>query len=348
MQMIKCANAQVERRCVINRSGTVLIARAPGEASTQFFHLSAGEFPSFTPVIVTWVPSIFRTIGNNDGLTLETFGDMALVSDETAPNPVVDVYAVAAGRKVNALTGFKAHPASLVFSSDGKHFLVGGNEKTVTEWNAATLEHTQCGFSLRQATFSIVHYDRDSRLVVVSYSMGGYGVYDLSNRRKDKHFRRSEAVPEELVTIFAGGKKLLSKSGSVLGVFDLESGELEAIYRYHSDVLSGMFADPDRGFLFTSQWTGSGRVAVWDFQQQKVVAVLSGHTSEVRAIAMNPARTKIITGGSDGVVKLWNAATLECLATMDLGGELLRFTPVLDHDRFYAVMLGSKSVLVEI
>lgn len=341
-------NAQTEQRCAVNQNGSILIAKKQGEECVEFFRLSAGEYPSFTPVISNWSPTVLSRLGNCNSLTLETYGDLALVTDENSVNPVLNVYSIKTGRLIKSIGGFSANPSTMLFSKDGEHFLVGGDEKIVTEWKTKTLAYTQCGFEVHQENYRIVHYSYEKRIAVISFSFGGYGVFDLSGRNKANFFRRSEAIPEVFITIFDNGAKLLSKSGKALCVYDIRSCELEATYQYHTDIISGCFANPDHRLLFSAQWTGSSEVAVWDFKNKKVVSILLGHTSEVKAISMNFKRTKIITGEKKGIIRIWNARTHKCIETMELQREILSFTHVQKNGRFYAITPASKSILIEL
>ena len=52
-----------------------------------------------------------------------------------------------------------------------------------------------------------------------------------------------------------------------------------------------------------------GSIHIWDLVEGKQLAQLSGHRGAVGAIACDPTKFEVLTGGVDGTVKLWTQAS---------------------------------------
>jgi WD40 repeat protein len=65
----------------------------------------------------------------------------------------------------------------------------------------------------------------------------------------------------------------------------------------------------------------SGEVAVWDVSSFKRACQLAGHRQSAQALAWHPSRLELVTGGQDGVVKVWDPETGGARATLEFGGQ---------------------------
>jgi WD40 repeat protein len=71
---------------------------------------------------------------------------------------------------------------------------------------------------------------------------------------------------------------------------------------------------------------------VWDAHSGQCLLTCSGHEDEVWACGWSPDGQKLLSGSSDGTLKVWDAQTGECLSThRDLPDGA--WASVLGHDR---------------
>jgi len=81
---------------------------------------------------------------------------------------------------------------------------------------------------------------------------------------------------------------------------------------------------PDGNWLAAGLWTGSkdgvsppgNDVAIWDAATGKLELRLTGHTDGVHAVAFSPDGKLLVSGGSDGVAKVWDTTSGRERATL--------------------------------
>jgi tRNA A-37 threonylcarbamoyl transferase component Bud32 len=70
-----------------------------------------------------------------------------------------------------------------------------------------------------------------------------------------------------------------------------------------------------------------------------------GHTRPVRVIAFSADETRMITGGDDGTVRVWDTATAECLLTLKAGGAVSQLVMSPNGKRIIALAHDQKDNL---
>jgi WD40 repeat protein len=68
-----------------------------------------------------------------------------------------------------------------------------------------------------------------------------------------------------------------------------------------------------------------GTIRVWDLSDFKLIAELSDHHTTVRALAVSgsPTNPLLLSGGDDGVLRLWNSNTWKSIDAIDTTGHIL-------------------------
>jgi WD40 repeat protein len=81
----------------------------------------------------------------------------------------------------------------------------------------------------------------------------------------------------------------------------------------HSDTVMGLAFNPiNRDILASCSMDATARI--WDLNARRTVIVLRGHAGPVNALAFTPDGRRLVTGGQDGVLRLWDAARGTLLA----------------------------------
>ena len=226
-----------------------------------------------------------RTLtGHTDGINDIAYSpDGSRIATVSSDNDV-KIWDAASGQEIATLTSGHARPVNaLAFSPDGQYLATGGDDGFVILWNAESGERITVflrGVPVRDITFSV-----DSTLIAIAADNNDMQIWDVP-RRQSVVLLEGHNAPMTGVAYGPDGAYLASSS---------EDGRI--IVR-SADALK----NPDTGGI-----------------QYAINAVLDGESGKpivVTSIAFNPDSTRLITGHSNGLVKIWDAATGERIATL--------------------------------
>jgi len=153
-------------------------------------------------------------------------------------------------------------------------------------------------------------------------------VYDPRTRELKRQFTRFQdkayggALRSDGRLLCAGGEQALVQ------VFDCASRSLLRQFKGHTKAVHGTCFAKDRTHLVSA--SDDVTVRYWDITEGRQVHRFDGHADYVRSVAASPAFEEVCaTGGYDHAVKLWDARSGKCEATLDLGHpvEALCFLP---------------------
>jgi WD40 repeat protein len=192
---------------------------------------------------------------------------------------VVPVWDTRTGEKLAECRGHKSKVLSITFRGDGSRLLTASHDGTVRQWDAQTGREVE------------PPYDRHTAEVIAAvYSPDGQRVASAGADRTIRLWHASGRQDQALLGGHTGAVAALA--------FSLDGQRLvSASY--------GTMISP-----------GDGTVRFWEAAPEATLPVLVGHTSYVYPVAYSPDGRWIASGGWDGKVRLWDAATGEECATL--------------------------------
>jgi WD40 repeat protein/serine/threonine protein kinase len=197
------------------------------------------------------------------------------------------VWEAASGRELFTLEGHRAAVNCVAFSPDGQRIVTGSDDRTAKVWDAASGRELLT-FQGHSGEVSFVAFSPDSQRIVTGCSDGTAKVWEAAN-----------------------GRELLRLKG-------------------HTNMILSVAFSPDGKQIVTGSWDGTARV--WEATGGKELLsltnhgieiptihqtiALAGHSARVYSAAFSPDGQRIVTGGSDGTAKVWEAASGRNLLTL--------------------------------
>ncbi|HBR21357.1 MAG TPA: hypothetical protein DD713_02110 [Nitrospiraceae bacterium] len=270
---------------------------------------------------------------------------------------------------------------SIVFSSDGKYVLSGG-DKTVKLWDVGMGREIRT-FAGHVAFVSAAVFSPDERYVLscgmdkkiilwdavtgkeVKTFMGHTGgvftaVFSPDGRyaasgSMDKTIKLWDVSSGKEINTFFGhkdtvrsivfspdGRQILSGSwDKTIKLWDVSTGKEIRTFAGHTDAVSSVAFSPDGSYAL-SAGSKDKNLKLWDVDSGREIATLRGHTAEVSSVAFSPDGRHALSGSWDKTVKLWDISMGKEIRTF-AAGEVSVFSVAFSPDGRY-MLAGSRNL----
>ncbi len=229
--------------------------------------------------------------------------------------------------EIGHLVGHTRPVTCVAFSKSGTLLVSSSWDGTVRLWDPATGElRREIAISRGASDVFSVAMSPDERIVVSGAVESGTGFamvmwFEASTGR----LMRSKIISLSMqLSVLGGGKTTIvnyvrsirfSPDGALVAagftdkavrVWDARGEELRVTFGEHAGTVYDIAFSPDGQRVAAASWR---EVVIWDIRSGTRVLTLTGHRNEVRAVAYAPDGVLLATGGYDGTLRLWNAAT---------------------------------------
>jgi len=229
--------------------------------------------------------------------------------------------------EIATLAGHTTLVDNCAYSPDGLRIVSESHDHELKVWDAATGREvaTLTGKSSTLGGKSFFAYTPDSLAILGITSDDGLKAWDAHGGL-------------ELATLIGGGNALkpfacspdgkrivFAPADNVLTVRDVDSGEVMATSVGHEEDRNNACAyAPDGRRIVSVGWhrtipldSSFGEVKVWDAETGREVSTLFGHQHEVNVCAYSPDGRRIVSGGHDGTLKVWDPKFLAGVPEVD-------------------------------
>lgn len=197
-------------------------------------------------------------------------------------------------------------------------------------------EEVVCAVWLEQTRSRIFAGDKGS-VKVWDINQSNAPIHTL-NCEEDTYLRFCKLLPERNHLIVGGEL-------SNLCVFDIQSGNNQAIVKHHSGgpVYYALAMSQDGKYFFTCG--SDGKISIWNSQTFKPITQVDGHGEGASSIDISPDGNTLYTGGLDHTVKSWDIRELDKVKEYSFSGQIFALGACPSKDW---IAVGNENASVEV
>lgn len=136
-------------------------------------------------------------------------------------------------------------------------------------------------------------------------------IWNVKNGKEIAKYENKERISS--IGFLSGGEKLVCGGIVGLSVWDLRAGkEVSKTKNGFTHLqISSIDISKKGNRILSGSWgrDGEHRISLWDLNLDREIKKYEGHTKWVNTIAFSHMEDKIVSGSSDGAIRLWNVSS---------------------------------------
>jgi WD40 repeat protein/subtilisin-like proprotein convertase family protein len=261
------------------------------------------------------------------------------------PETVVRVIETQRGAELRRLAHTDA-VERILHSSDGAMLVTIDRAGAITSWPLA-LASAELGRPLgRTVAAATVSSSADGRRIAFARDDGAVAVLDTVARAELYRLRLERSIPVTRTQLSADGMELVTQSGVQIKAWRLPSKPVTPRTTTGETMATAVALHRGDDVLAAGFASGQLEIAPVGAAGPRSPLSFFGHRGPVTAVALNGSRGLAVTGGNDGIVRLWDLAASAPTGAVAQPAELPVALVALSEDGRYVASAAERTVRV--
>lgn len=193
---------------------------------------------------------------------------------------------------------------SVSFSADSKTLATAGMDNVVRLWNVTSGEQMTALTGHSGWVVSVSFSPDGSKIATGSFDKTAK-IWDAETGRELLTIVGDSDAPDD-VTFSPDGRVIVFGDGERIRFWNPATGEEKSNYLKNLDVRSPLAFSADGKLFAARRRNEAGSAIIFDVASGRVLSTISGHLGYLSDIKFSPDSKSVLTGSSDGTVRLWN------------------------------------------
>jgi WD40 repeat protein len=262
-----------------------------------------------------------RLSGHNGPVRSVAFSPNGQLVVSGSEDNSIRVWDVAAGKGVKTLRGHGSAVRACAFSPDRKHVVSGGDDQRIRVWNLEGYQEVRVlhatVFAGHEDAVLAARFSRDGKQIVTASRDRTASLWDAATGKPVRRFQEGHEFLVSTAEFFPDGTHLATGAGdNSVRVWNVTAGTQEAVFAPTGRI--GTLAISRDGKWVVTGSMGND-IQIWDAavsepgrprprDNEKPLATLAGHATEVSALAFSPSGDMLASGDEQGRVRLWKSS----------------------------------------
>ncbi|HSZ24558.1 MAG TPA: caspase family protein [Cytophagaceae bacterium] len=307
-----------------NTESTLMIAAFGSNKGVAFDAITGKEQIRYSGIIerqdkggLTYDPDNYRESYIAKYLRLKnslllTKDDRFFITGKSGTNAVK--WSTATGKPEKVYSGHTKAVICFDLNKDGKYLITGDGSGEAILWETESGKKIRSYKGHRDPLFD-VKFSSDGNMVATCSWDGTMIVWNTETGEKVSYtdFKDYAAytmafTPDDLYLV-------TGRLNKTLELREPDSKEVVRTFIGHTDVVSSIEFGPEKYKMLSASWDGSARV--WDISTGMMVQKIKTGKSALHTAIYTPDGKKIITGGDDRIIRIFDAANTKLLNTLE-------------------------------